>query len=225
MSEAQQNFERFLEEFNGACDKAGRAPSEVGILPVSKGQSVERLRDYLVLDDFPAELAENYLEELSPKPIALPQVRWHYQGALQSRKINEILRHATVLQSVSRIKELELIFRSNIEITFYLQANISSEGQKLGASEAELVEILNFVSKSGKENNFLGLMGVASEVSDAISESHVSAQFAKLRELRDRLAPYKKLSMGMSADFHLAIREGSDLIRVGSSIFGKRVYL
>src|SRR5688572_29397617 len=102
-------FEEFLKSFEGACQKASRKASEIEILPVSKGQDVEKIKSFLGLKAFPQQLAENYLEELSKKEVLLPNVKWHYQGALQSRKIEDVLKHASFVQSVSRVKELSFI--------------------------------------------------------------------------------------------------------------------
>lgn len=217
-------FEEFLRVFEEACAKASRKASEIEILPVSKGQDVEKIRSFLGLKNFPQQLAENYLEELSKKESLIPEVKWHYQGALQSRKIEDVLKHASFVQSVSRVKELSFVKKLSSEKLkgFFLQVNVSSEGQKLGASEPELKEMLEFISKEGMGGLFCGFMGIASEVSENVSEAEVRKQFAKLRALRDQLAPTKKLSMGMSGDFHLAIAEGADIVRVGSLIFGAR---
>lgn len=217
-------FEQFLESFERACEKASRKSGDIELLPVSKGQGVEKIKNFLKLKNFPQHLAENYLEELSQKEPALSGVLWHYQGALQSRKIEDILKHASFVQSVSRIKELQIL--KKIAPTklkgFYVQVNISSEGQKLGASQDEAKSILDFIAKESMEKLFCGFMGIASEITENISELEVRKQFSSLRTFRDKVASQKKLSMGMSADFHLAIAEGSDLIRVGSLIFGAR---
>lgn len=221
---SQKAYDLFCEAFTKACSEAGRKTTEVGLLPVSKGQSLETIKSFLSLKNFPQQLAENYLEELSSKEKALPQVEWHYQGALQSRKIEDVLKHASYIQSVSRIKELTIIQKSASQKLkgFYLQLNISSEGQKLGASEAELLELLEYIHQNGLEKHLVGLMGIASELSPNVSEAVVRGQFAYLRKFRDKHSPRLILSMGMSSDYTLAIAEGADLIRIGSMLFGER---
>lgn len=221
---SQKAYEQFCEKFLLACQAAGRKPHEVSLLPVSKGQSVEKIKSFLNLNNFPQQLAENYLEELSVKQKQLPELQWHYQGALQSRKIEEILKHAAIIQSVSRIKELELIKKlaTSKLMGFYIQVNISSEGQKLGASETETLELLEFIEREKLTHIFVGFMGIAAEISANVTDAQVRAQFSALRKFRDKHAPQAKLSMGMSADYPLAIAEGADLVRVGSLIFGSR---
>lgn len=220
-----QLFDTFLSQFSLACKAAGRPQGDIKILPVSKGVSVEILKKHLLLESFPKCLAENYETELVTKQRELPEIQWHYQGALQSRKIEAIMKSASVLQSVSRLKELEIIAKKRKEnfLGFYLQVNLSEEGQKLGASFDEVIRLLDDVERVNLKDCFLGFMGVASDLS-ASSEHQVRKQFSSLREFRDKVYPRAKLSMGMSSDFHLAILEGSDLIRVGSLIFGARVY-
>jgi pyridoxal phosphate enzyme (YggS family) len=222
--QAEENFKSFLESFDKACASAGRKKEEIKILPVSKGKRAEFIKEFLALEGFPQELAENYVGELEEKHAELPNVRWHYQGALQSRKIDEVLKFASVIQSVSRSKEIEALFSGNQKknVEFFIQVNISAESQKLGASHDEVKEMLALVSKLNIAKNFVGFMGVASELSSTVQESDVRRQFASLRLFRDRIFPSAKLSMGMSADFHLALAEGADIIRVGSSIFGSR---
>ncbi len=224
----QEAFDQLCEKISKACAQAHRKVNDVQLLPVSKGQDLEKLKEFLSLKDFPKQLAENYLLELSQKEAQLSEVEWHYQGALQSRKIEDVLNHATYVQSVSRIKELQLIQKLmsvNEKLKFkgfYLQINISTEGQKLGASQDEAIELLNFVHTQKLEKLFKGFMGIASELGEGIAEAEVRKQFSSLRAFRDKEAPQSKLSMGMSGDFDLAIAEGADLVRVGSLLFGQR---
>lgn len=221
---SQEAYDEICEKISLACVKANRSPSEVQLLPVSKGQDVAKIKSFLSLKDFPQQLAENYLLELSQKEAQLSFVEWHYQGALQSRKIEELLKHASYLQSVSRVKELQLIqkYATTKFKGFYIQINISSEGQKLGASESEALELLEWIHAQKLEGLFKGFMGIASEIGEGISEGDVRKQFSCLRSFRDREAPQARLSMGMSGDFQLAIAEGADLVRVGTLLFGQR---
>jgi len=225
---SQEAFDQLCEKISQACAQSHRSVNDVQLLPVSKGQGLSKIKSFLSLKNFPQQLAENYLAELSQKEEQLGDVQWHYQGALQSRKIEEVLKHASVIQSVSRVKELQLIQKSlaaqaKIKLKgFYIQVNISAEGQKLGASESEALELLEFVHAQKIDKLFLGFMGIASDLNEGVTESEVRKQFSYLRAFRDKETPTSKLSMGMSGDFHLAIAEGADLVRVGSLLFGQR---
>lgn len=220
----QQNFEEsfqgFWLDFEKACHRAGRKTNEVILLPVSKGQSVSKIQEFLKIKNFPRCLGENYFEELQEKTQQISNVEWHFLGALQSRKIPKLLNFTQVFQTLSRDKELMLLKGSSAK--FYVQVNISSENQKLGASFEEAKSLLDLIYKENLEKIFVGFMGMASDLSHS-DEATVRSQFASLRKFRELVYPRAKLSMGMSSDYHFAIQEGSDLIRVGSLIFGERL--
>jgi pyridoxal phosphate enzyme (YggS family) len=216
----QQRFENFWQDFEKACLNAGRKTTDIKVLPVSKGQSVSKIQDFLKINKFPRCLGENYFEELQDKTQQIENVEWHYLGALQSRKIQKLLGFTQVFQTLSREKELLLLKDSAAK--FFIQVNISSENQKLGASFEAARSLVEFMQKEKLEELFLGLMGMASDL-DHSNEKTVRSQFASLRKFRDLVYPRAKLSMGMSSDYYFAIQEGSDLIRVGSLIFGERL--
>jgi len=206
-----------------ACVRAGRNPDTVEILPVSKGQPETLLREWLALERGPRRLAENYSEELSTKAglFSKDAIEWHFLGRLQSRKIEEISTIASVLHAVSRVKELQILRAQSRVPDFYVQVNISDEAQKNGVDVSELESLLVAITSNSLEARFRGLMGMASPI-EIVGASVVRAQFAKLREYRDRMCPGTKLNMGMSGDFEIAIEEGANLVRLGSLLFGER---
>ena len=215
----QKSFENFWKIFESACQSAGRKTEDIKILPVSKGQSISKIQEFLKIKNFPLCLGENYFEELQKKSQQIKNVEWHYLGALQSRKISKLAQFTHVFQTLSREKELILLKDSSAK--FFIQVNISSENQKLGANFEEARTLVDLIQKESLEKIFLGFMGMASDLSHS-DEKTVRSQFASLRNFRDLVYPRAKLSMGMSSDYHYAIHEGSDLIRVGSLIFGER---
>ncbi len=191
------------------------------ILPVSKGQAVSHIEAVLKQYALPPVLGENYLEELKEKSTQMPGVRWHFLGRLQSRKILEICDLVSVIHTVSRAKELELIAK-NPRPSFFIQMNISQEAQKNGCEVEDLPGLLSQLKGLGLEKNFLGLMGMAAPL-EVVGEGVVRDSFRPLRKLRDDLAPGRGLSMGMSSDYKIAIEEGSTLLRLGSLLFGERL--
>lgn len=219
-SAAQHLFYTFMDRFNTVCKKHSRH-GEVKLLPVSKGQPVEKLNTFLSLPDFPKSLGENYLDELKEKSGAIKDCDWNYLGALQSRKLSEIIGISNVLQTVSREKEIDFIGKSPKAVSYFIQINISGELQKLGASFDHAKNLLEFAVKNSAIDRCSGFMGIASDLSKS-NEVEVAKQFGDLRKFRDQYFPHGKLSMGMSDDFEIAISEGSDLVRVGSLIFGER---
>lgn len=213
-----------LERMSVAARRAGRAPECVRLLPVTKGQPASTLKEAIAAG-FPAHFGENYLEELRLKRAAVAGVEWHYQGRLQSRKIAEIVSVADVVQTVSRAKEVEILAaemaRQGRRPKFFLQVNVSKEAQKNGCSPADMAALLDLVAKVSLEDRLVGLMCLPSDLGGA-TEARLRAEFAHLRSLRDEFVPRGLLSMGMSGDFEVAIEEGSDLVRVGTALFGAR---
>ena len=119
------------------------------------------------------------------------------------------------------MKEIETLAAQTGVPEFFVQVNISGESQKNGCEIADVPAILEKIRSTGIEPRFSGFMGMAAPLG-TVGEDAVARQFASLRILRDEQAPGKKLSMGMSEDFEIAIREGSNLVRIGSAIFGSR---
>jgi PLP dependent protein len=200
-------------------------PAEVGLVAVSKFKSEEA-----ILEAYEAGqrlFGENYVQELTDKYQKLPQdISWHFIGHLQSNKVKYIAPFVDLIQSVDSLKLLKEInkegAKNNRVINCLLQVFIASESTKEGLNEDELAEILE------KQADFqfvtiIGLMGMASFTSDT---AQVKSEFEVLNSLfLKHKTVYQKLSvlsMGMSGDYQLAIACGSNLIRVGTKIFGQR---
>ena len=224
-----EKWQRFNMRVQAALKKADRDESSLQILPVTKTHLADDLLTWFEIKGFPRVCGENYLQELQQKAKTLAtyhgDLSWHFIGPLQSRKIEELCQIASVLQTVSRTKELESLKKCEIKgirvPNFFLQVNVSGEVQKNGIAPEELPKILNEVAKLGFEKNMLGLMCLPESL-EKITEANLRRQFVALRDLRDQQFPQAKLSMGMSADFELAIEEGSNLIRIGTALFGTR---
>ena len=217
------NLHAILERMESACRASGRKAKELQLLPVSKGQTLATLKVAGEVKDFPKTWGENYWDELEQKQTALAShgIEWHFLGRLQSRKISKLASAVSVLHTVSRIKELAILSQLPRCPQFFIQVNISNEAQKNGVDSGELGLLLDACTAKGLSSKLIGLMGMATPLEES-GESQVRKEFARLRELRDRLLPEAKLSMGMSSDFELAILEGADLIRLGSALFGER---
>jgi len=219
----------FYSQFAAALKKCGRGHDEVQVLPVSKTRSAEFLIPWLRLKGFPQVLGENYFSELEEKSEILkpqfPTLRWHFIGPLQSRKISDLCERVICLHTVSRAKELGILQKIKAEgesiPKFYIQVNVSGESQKNGVDPEQLPSLLEEMTRLQLQENVEGLMCLPSPVS-VVGEKCVRKEFSMLRELRDLHLPKTKLSMGMSDDFEWAIEEGSNLIRVGSVLFGER---
>lgn len=208
----------------------------VTLVAVSKTKPVE---DILELYDLgQRDFGENYVQELVEKYQQLPKdIRWHFIGHLQSNKVKLIAPFISVIQSVDSeklLKEINKQAKKNERvIDCLLQIHIAKEETKFGLDENELKEVIKATNNTNEEKGksfknicIKGLMGMASFTED---EKVVRNEFQSLKSLFDKYAQYSMLnaqrstlSMGMSGDYKMAIDEGSNMVRIGSLLFGKR---
>ncbi len=177
---------------------------------------------------------ENLVQELVEKQAQLPSdIEWHLIGHLQRNKVKYIASFVSLIHSVDSLKLLEEINKHGIKqgrvIDCLLQVHIASEDTKFGLDHVELIELLENEARFKLENvRIRGLMGMATNTEN---EKLIKEEFYELKTLFDgiKLSYFRKdsafdtLSMGMSSDYNIALAQGSTMIRVGSSIFGKRI--
>jgi len=171
------------------------------------------------------DFGENYVQELKEKAEQLPNdIRWHYIGHLQSNKVKQIASFVHLIHGVDSLSLLNEInkqaAKNNLVIDCLLQVHIAQEETKFGLEEDELTNVLLCKFANVK---ICGLMGMASFSSDM---EKVRNEFRYLKNIFDKLKTHDSrlttLSMGMSADYKIAIEEGSNMVRIGSIIFGER---
>ena len=176
---------------------------------------------------------ENNVQELVQKHEALPKdIQWHQIGHLQTNKVKYIAPFVSLIHSVDSLKLLKEIDKQaakhNRVIDCLLQIHIAAEETKFGLDHSELIELLRDDAFAALKNiRITGLMGIATNTAN---EKVVKEEFYELKMLFDGIkqsffadAPYfNTLSMGMSSDYKIAIEQGSNLIRLGSTIFGSR---
>jgi len=211
-----------------ACDRAGRAPSDVTLVGVSKKQPPERLRAALEagLRDF----GESYVQELDARVTEFSEadVRWHFIGRLQRNKVKQLLGKAVLVHDVDSerlAREIDKRAAAADRVQRVLVAvNVAGEASKSGV-EPDLVADLLGTIDSLAHVDAVGLMTMPPLVTRP-EDNRV--HFAALRALRDRLStahrPLPELSMGTTADFEVAVEEGATLVRVGTAVFGERAY-
>ncbi len=207
-------------------------PDPVKLVAVSKTYPPEAIRE--AYEAGQRIFGESRVQELSAKHEALPgDIEWHLIGALQTNKVKYIAPFVSLIHSGDSARLLEEInkqaLRCNRVIDVLLEVHVAQEESKHGWSEPELREYLG--SGAWKELSGVrlrGVMGVATYTED---EAVVRAEFLRLHELFISLpreyglgAAFDTLSMGMSGDYELAIACGSNMVRVGSLIFGQRNY-
>ena len=201
----------------------------VRLVAVSKTKSVEDIKQLCDLGQ--RDFGENYVQELVEKEKLLPKdIRWHFIGHLQSNKVKQVAPFIHLIQSVDSLKLLKEINKqaekNSRVINCLLQMHIAQEETKFGLDEQELHELMNELHEL-KSIKIVGLMGMASLTDDM---EKVRGEFRKLKSFYDRVnAQYSifniqcsTLSMGMTSDYKIAIEEGSNMVRIGSLIFGER---
>lgn len=211
-----------------SAKKSGRRAEDIRLVAVSKTVDLGRIRE--ALGTGIADLGENRVQEMMEKMPELPEnVRWHMIGRLQKNKVKYIIGKTELIHSLCSLEvaaEIErLSAKHGVQTDCLVQINIGREESKAGIAEEELPAFLEALAPM-KHIRVRGLMAIA-----PIVEHPEAARpyFARMKELFDGLPETERvrrdwLSMGMSGDFEVAIEEGANLVRVGSSIFGRRNY-
>lgn len=203
------------------------------LIAVSKTKPNEAIKE--AYDAGQRHFGENKVQELASKYEALPNdINWHMIGHLQRNKVKYIAPFVYLIHGVDSERLLIAInkeaLKCNRVIDCLLQIHIATESSKFGFDEAELNEFLSSDRLSTLKNiNIVGLMGMATNTDDT---EQVKEEFTGLKDLSEKIitnfnAPnlnLKELSMGMSGDYKIALKAGSTMFRIGSTIFGARHY-
>jgi pyridoxal phosphate enzyme (YggS family) len=204
-------------------------PASVTLVAVSKTKSVELIQE--AYNAGQKDFGENYVQELLEKEKSLPKdIRWHFIGHLQSNKAKQIIPFVHLIHGVDSLKLLQEINKQaekiGKKVNCLLQVFIATEETKFGFSFEECEALFKSDEvKNLKNVNVIGFMGMASNTENM---DQVRKEFRSLKTLQQKLISYNSslntLSFGMSSDYKIAIEEGSNMIRIGSSIFGERNY-
>lgn len=214
-----------------ACKKANRAKEEVRLLLATK--TVDPNCINFALEQGETLIGENKVQELKQKCNSVkkknPEV--HFIGHLQSNKIKEVLKWVTCIESIDRLSVAEKLqnklAQENKQIDIFIQVNTSFEESKFGIAPNETIELIKKIAKF-KNIHIKGLMtiGLLSSKSNEIRKC-----FQLLKKIQKEVialnipnVEMSELSMGMSKDLEIAIEEGATIIRVGTAIFGDRIY-
>ena len=208
-----------LHKFNSISESL---KSHQRLIAVSKGQDLEKIIQ--LYDKGQRDFGENFLQELKEKKDLLPgDIRWHFLGNIQSNKIKDIVMCSDLIHSIGRNKILDKILKleSNKKIKILLQLKLGEEETKSGFNEKEIYKIL---SRNKSTNTIIkGLMVIAE---GGIQKEKLKLQFSQAKNVFEKMKTMNKdveyLSMGMSNDYALALTCGSNMIRIGTSIFGAR---
>ena len=203
----------------------------IKLIAVSKTQPVAALQ--AAYQEGVRIFGENKVQEMATKYEALPKdIEWHMIGHLQTNKVKVIAPFVSLIHSVDSLKLLQEINKraeqNSRVISCLLQVHIAEEETKFGLSEAELFALLRDPMLPQLQHICIkGLMGMAT---NSPNEDKVRREFWKLKDLFNQIGSefegdnldFSELSMGMSNDFHLAMKEGTTMIRIGSLLFGER---
>jgi pyridoxal phosphate enzyme (YggS family) len=214
-----------------ACERAGREPADVRLLPVSKTHGPEKIRE--AYDAGSRIFGENRVQEAAEKARVFADVadlRWALIGHLQTNKAKDVAAFADEFHALDSLKLAETLDRrlhqTSRVLDVFIQVNSSGEDQKFGLPPGEVADFA-VALRSYPNLNVRGLMTLAifSDDSDAVARC-----FARMRTLQEQLrqcdtaaGSYEEVSMGMSGDFELAIAYGATTVRVGQAIFGARL--
>ena len=227
----RENIDVIKAKIAKAAEKAGRNPEDVLLLAVTKTIDVERIRE--AVDYGLYELGENKVQEIMDKCEVIDRpVQWHMIGHLQTNKVKYIIDKVKLIHSVDSLKLAEEINKKAAKagrvIVVLAEINVADEESKFGIT-CDMAE--DFIRQISLMENIRirGLMTVAPFVENGEENRPI---FARLRQLLVDINDKKIdnvnmdiLSMGMTGDYEVAVEEGATIVRVGTGIFGPRVYL
>lgn len=225
-----QRYRELVEDVAVQCASAGRDPSEVTVVAVSKAHPVDAIE--AAVEAGCLDFGENRVQEFCAKAPRLPRrIRWHFIGHLQRNKVKHLIDEVTLIHTIDSEHLVEVLERrSGAPQDVLIEVNIGEEPQKSGVSPSE-VEALALRCARSPIARPVGLMCIPPYREDP---NQVRPFYRKLAALRDEVADaikgldelvareFRHLSMGMTHDYSVAVAEGATIIRVGTQIFGPR---
>ncbi len=231
MESIKENLFEIRKSIKEAAEKAGRLEEDVTLLAVTKTVEIDAIAEAVA--NGVTEAGENKPQELVRKfDVIGDKVNWHLIGSLQTNKVKYIIDKVDMIHSLDRIslaKEIQKqAEKQDRTIKCLVQVNISKEESKHGIYREDVVDFVKEVSINFKNIKIEGMMTMAPFTEN---EDDVRSVFKGLKELSNEIKNLNipnvnmdVLSMGMSHDYKIAIEEGATIVRVGTSIFGKRDY-
>ena len=224
-----ESLEEVRKKIAAAALKSGRTADDITLVAVTKTHTADMINEAIGLGV--TDIGENKVQEIIEKYDKVRPVRWHMIGHLQTNKVKYIIDKVCLIHSVDSIKLMDEIERQaqkhGLVMNILIQINISGESTKFGIKPSELESLL---IHAGKLSNVkvCGLMTILPKIDKDVSNR---LHFDNIRKIYIDISGKKYdnvsmqyLSMGMSGDYEAAIEAGSNMVRVGSAIFGKRNY-
>lgn len=224
------NIEYIQDLKKKAAERSGRSGDDVLLVAVTKLHSTDEINEAIYCGI--TDIGENKVQEIMDKYDRVEPVRWHLIGHLQTNKVKYIIDKVSMIHSVDSLKLAQEINKRaqqhGLVMDILIQVNSAMEESKFGITTEETGELIGQILETCPNVRIRGLMCIA-PFEDNPDDARV--YFAEVKKLYDKygqidhpMLDFKYLSMGMSNDFEVAIEEGSNLIRVGTSIFGARDY-
>ena len=201
------------------------------LVAVSKTKPAEDIETLLRLSQL--DFGENKVQEMTTKKSLLPEsIRWHQIGHLQTNKVKMIVPFVHLIHSVDSVKLLREIEKEgkkiNRKVNCLLQVHVAQEETKFGLSSEEILDF--FKNGTHEEFSFVNFCGIMTMASLTEDEAQIHREFASVKKIFDQIRNaffpndhfFKVLSMGMTSDYRIAMQEGSNMVRIGSKIFGSR---
>ena len=231
MQDLAKNLAEVKKRIEIAAQKSGRNADCVTLVAVTKTHPADMINE--AIDLGVTDIGENKVQEILEKYDKVKKsIRWHLIGHLQTNKVKYIIDKVYMIHSVDSVKLMDEIERQaekhNVpEIKVLIQVNISGEETKFGTDFAGLDEMLEH-AKSLNHVKVCGLMTILPKIDMGVANRlhfhNIYNKFIDISKLKYDNINMEFLSMGMSGDFEMAIEEGSNMVRVGTAIFGERDY-
>ncbi len=226
----QERLEGIRAQIAKAAVDAGRSPGEVTLVAVTKTYEADIINEAIKLGV--TDIGENKVQEIVRKYDDVLPVKWHLIGHLQSNKVKYIIDKVSMIHSVDSIRLMDEIERQakkhGIAMDILIQVNIADEESKFGVSPEEVYELLEHAGEL-EHVKVCGLMGILpkndNNVINRLHFHNIKSLYLDISQKKYNNVCMKLLSMGMSGDFCDAISEGSNMVRIGSAIFGERKYV
>ena len=227
----RENIEEVKEKIRLACVKSERDMNDVTLIAVSKTKPLPMLQEAYEcgIRDF----GENKVQELMEKIPAMPDdIRWHMIGHLQRNKVKYIVDKVYLIHSVDSLRLAEEISKEackkNVRVNILVEVNVAEEDTKFGTTCEDAIALVENISRL-PNLKIHGLMTIAPNVEN---EEENRIYFNRLKQLSVDIRSKNidnvymdVLSMGMTGDYQIAVEEGSTYVRVGTGIFGSRIYV
>ena len=231
MEDIKKNLETVRAQISEAAESVGRDGDDVILVAVSKTRTPEEINT--AIDAGTTDIGENKVQEIMEKYDDIKPVRWHLIGHLQTNKVKYIIDKVDMIHSVDSIKlakEIDKRAKAHGKtMDILVQINPAEEESKFGVTVEGAGDLVREILDTCENIRIKGLMSVAPIAEDPRDVKpffdEVKAKYDELAQIDDPKLDFRYLSMGMSHDFAVAIEAGSNLVRVGSAIFGERDYV